>query len=239
MKTIGLIGGMSWESTIPYYRLLNEGVKQHLGGLHCAKCILVSVDFYEIERLQHAGDWDGAGIVLADAARSLEAAGADFIVLCTNTMHKVAGSIDAAVSIPLLHIADATAAAIKLAGCNRVGLLGTKFTMEQPFYRERLRELHGIEVLLPNEAERDSLHQIIYQELCQGVINPESKQAVRKMMAGLAWQGVDGIILGCTEIGLLVGKADAAVPLFDTTVIHAAAAVRLALTDNLNTEKVL
>jgi len=235
MKTIGLIGGMSWESTIPYYRLLNEGVKQQLGGLHSAKCILVSVNFHDIERLQHAGDWDGAGVVLANAARALEAAGADFIVLCTNTMHKVAGSIEAAVSIPLLHIADATAVAIKQAGCNRVGLLGTKFTMQQPFYRERLSELHGIEVLLPNEAEQDNLHQIIYQELCLGVITAESKQAVRKMMAGLAWQGVDGIILGCTEIGLLVGKADAAVPLFDTTVIHAAAAVRLALPDNLNT----
>lgn len=237
MKTIGLIGGMSWESTIPYYRLLNEGVKQQLGGLHSAKCILYSVDFYDIERMQQAGDWDAAGAVLAAAARSLEAAGADFILLCTNTMHKVAGSIEAAVTIPLLHIADATAAAIKQAGCRRVGLLGTKFTMQQPFYRERLSEQHGIEVLLPNEAEQDSLHQIIYQELCQGVINPESKQTVRKMMAGLAWQGVDGIILGCTEIGLLVGKADAAVPLFDTTVIHAAAAVRLALTDNITTDK--
>lgn len=229
MKTIGLIGGMSWESTIPYYRYLNEGVKSQLGGLHSAKCILVSVDFYEIERLQQAGDWDAAGALLADAARTLEIAGADFIVLCTNTMHKVAPAIEAAVAIPLLHIADATAAAIKQAGGRRVGLLGTKFTMQQPFYRERLSELHGIEVLLPNEAEQDSLHQIIYQELCQGVIDAESKQAARKMMAGLAWQGVDGIILGCTEIGLLVGKADAAVPLFDTTLIHAKAAVELAL----------
>ncbi|MBU2115423.1 MAG: aspartate/glutamate racemase family protein [Gammaproteobacteria bacterium] len=231
MKTIGLIGGMSWESTIPYYRLLNEGVKQQLGGLHSAKCILYSVDFYDIERMQQAGDWDAAGAVLADAARSLEAAGADFILLCTNTMHKVAANIEAAVAIPLLHIADATAAVIKQAGCRRVGLLGTKFTMQQPFYRERLSEQHGIEVVLPNEDEQDNLHRIIYQELCQGVIDPESKQIVRKMMAGLAWQGVDGIILGCTEIGLLVGKADAAVPLFDTTVIHAKAAVELALSD--------
>lgn len=232
MKTIGLIGGMSWESTVPYYRLLNEGVRQQLGGLHSAKCILVSVDFHDIERMQQAGDWDAAGEVLANAARSLEAAGADFILLCTNTMHKVAANIEAAVAIPLLHIADATAAAIKQAGCRRVGLLGTKFTMQQPFYRERLSEQHGIEVLLPTEAEQDSLHQIIYQELCQGVIDPESKQTVRKMMAGLAWQGVEGIILGCTEIGLLVGKADAAVPLFDTTVIHAKAAVELALRDS-------
>lgn len=231
MKTIGLIGGMSWESTVPYYRQLNESVKQRLGGLHSAKCILYSVDFHDIERLQQSGDWDAAGAVLADAARALEAAGADFIVLCTNTMHKVAASIEAAVAIPLLHIADATAAAIKQAGYSRVGLLGTKFTMEQPFYCERLSEQHGIEVLLPNDAERDSLHQIIYQELCQGVINPDSKQIVRRMMAGLAWQGVDGIILGCTEIGLLVGKADAAVPLFDTAVIHAKAAVELALAD--------
>jgi aspartate racemase len=231
MKTIGLIGGMSWESTVPYYRQLNEAVKQRLGGLHSAKCILYSVNFYEIERLQAAGDWDGAGAVLADAARMLERAGADFIVLCTNTMHKVASNIEAAVGIPLLHIADATASSIKQAGCSRVGLLGTKFTMEQPFYRDRLTQQHGIEVVLPNEAERDSLHHIIYQELCQGVINPESKQAVRKMMAGLAWQGVDGIILGCTEIGLLVDKADAAVPLFDTSIIHARAAVDFALQD--------
>ena len=232
MKTIGLIGGMSWESTIPYYRLINEGVKQQLGGLHSAKCIVYSVDFYHVERLQQAGDWDGAGVLLADAARSLEAAGADFIVLCTNTMHKVADSIAAAVPKPLLHIADATAAAIKQAGCRRVGLLGTKFTMAQPFYRQRLSEQYGLEVLLPNEDEQDNLHRIIYQELCQGVIDPESKQTVRKMMAGLAWQGVDGIILGCTEIGLLVGKADAAVPLFDTTNIHAKAAVEMALSDS-------
>jgi aspartate racemase len=231
MKTIGLIGGMSWESTVSYYRELNEAVKQQLGGLHSVKCILYSVDFYEIERLQHAGDWDAAGALLADAARSLQAAGADFLLLCTNTMHKVAADIEAAVAIPLLHIADATAGTIKQAGCSRVGLLGTKFTMEQPFYRERLSEQHGIEVVLPNEAERESLHQIIYQELCQGVINPEAKQAVRRMMAGLAWQGVDGIILGCTEIGLLVSKADAAVPLFDTSLIHARAAVDFALQD--------
>ena len=231
MKTIGLIGGMSWESTIPYYRALNEAVKQQLGGLHSARCILYSVDFHDIERLQHAGDWSAAGAMLADAARSLEQAGADFIVLCTNTMHKVASSIEAAVNIPLLHIADATAMAIKQAGFNRVGLLGTKFTMEQPFYRDYLSEQHGIEVLVPNDAERDSLHQIIYQELCQGVINADSKQIVRKMMAGLAWQGVDGIILGCTEMGLLVSKADAAVPLFDTTVLHAKAAVEFALAE--------
>jgi len=229
MKTRGLIGGMSWESTIPYYRAINEGVKQQLGGLHSARCILYSVDFHDIERLQHAGDWNAAGAMLADAARSLELAGAGFIVLCTNTMHKVAGSIEAAVSIPLLHIADATAMAVKQAGFSRVGLLGTKFTMEQPFYREYLNDQYGIEVLLPNDAERDSLHQIIYQELCQGIINPESKQTVRRMMAGLAWQGVDAIILGCTEIGLLVGKADAAVPLFDTTLLHAKAAVQQAL----------
>jgi aspartate racemase len=229
MKTIGLIGGMSWESTIPYYRQLNESVKQRLGGLHSAKCILYSVDFYEIERLQQAGDWEAAGAMLANAARSLHKAGADFIVLCTNTMHKVAPAIAAAVPIPLLHIADATAAAITHAGFSRVGLLGTKFTMQQPFYTEHLRQQYGIDVLLPNASEQDNLHQIIYQELCQGVINPESKQAVRRMMAGLAWQGVDAIILACTEIGLLVGKADAAVPLCDTTVIHARAAVAMAL----------
>lgn len=231
MKTIGLIGGMSWESTIPYYRQINENVKQQLGGLHSAKCILLSVDFHDIERLQHAGDWESAGAKLAEAARTLEAAGAELMVLCTNTMHKVAPSIEAAIKVPFLHIADATASAIKQAGVSRVGLLGTKFTMEQPFYRERLLERHGIEVVVPNEAERDTMHQIIYQELCQGVINPESKQAVRRIMAGLAWQGVEAIILGCTEIGLLVGKADAAVPLFDTTVIHAKAAVEFALAE--------
>ena len=231
MKTIGLIGGMSWESTIPYYRLLNQGVKQQLGGLHSAKCILYSVDFQQIERLQHAGDWQGAGEVLAEAAVALAAAGAEVIVLCTNTMHKVAAQIEAAVAIPLLHIADATATALKQVHCSRVGLLGTKFTMEQPFYRERLSEKYGINVLLPTEAERDSLHQIIYQELCQGIIKPESRQLVRRMMAGLALQGVDAIILGCTEIGLLVSQADAAVPLFDTTVLHAQAAVAFALAD--------
>ncbi|MDP5207336.1 amino acid racemase, partial [Alishewanella sp. SMS9] len=171
---------------------------------HSAKCILYSVDFQQIERLQHAGDWQGAGEVLAEAAVALAAAGADVIVLCTNTMHKVAAQIEAAVPIPLLHIADATATALKQAGSSRVGLLGTKFTMEQPFYRERLSEKYGINVLLPTEAERDSLHQIIYQELCQGILKPESKQLVRRMMAGLALQGAEGIILGCTEIGLLV-----------------------------------
>ncbi len=228
MKTIGIIGGMSWESTIPYYRQLNQAVKQRLGGLHSARCIIFSVDFYEIERLQHSGDWDAAGVMLADVAKKLEGAGADFILLATNTMHKVAATIEAAVSIPLLHIADATAMAINTAGFAKVGLLGTKFTMEQPFYRERLNQ-HGIEVVTPDEAERDLVHQIIYQELCQGDINTESKQAVRRVMAGLAWQGVEAIILGCTEIGLLVSKADAAVPLFDTTIIHAQAAVELAL----------
>jgi aspartate racemase len=230
MKTIGLIGGMSWESTIPYYRQINENVKQRLGGLHSARCIVYSVDFYDIERLQHAGDWDAAGAILAEAARALEKAGADFIVLCTNTMHKVAASIEAAVTIPLLHIADATAAAVKQAGYSKVGLLGTQFTMEQPFYRDRLSG-HGIDVVIPNDAEREIVHRIIYEELCLGIIHPESKQLYRRIMAGLAWQGVDAIILGCTEIGLLVGKSDAAVPLFDTTAIHALAAVELALTE--------
>ncbi|MCB5227047.1 aspartate/glutamate racemase family protein [Alishewanella sp. 16-MA] len=234
MKTIGLIGGMSWESTIPYYRLLNQGVKQQLGGLHSAKCILYSVDFQQIERLQHAGDWQGAGEVLAEAAVALAAAGAEVIVLCTNTMHKVAAQIQAAVAIPLLHIADATATALQQAHCSRVGLLGTKFTMEQPFYRERLSEKYGVTVLLPTEAERDRLHQIIYQELCQGILKPESKQLVRRVMAGLALQGAEGIILGCTEIGLLVSQADAAVPLFDTTALHAQAAVAFALADTVS-----
>jgi aspartate racemase len=230
MKTIGIIGVMSWESTVTYYRLINEGVKQQLGGLHSARCIVYSVDFHDIEQLQRSGAWDAAGEMLADAARALHQAGADIIVLATNTMHKAAAQIEAAVPLPLLHIADTTAAAINQAGFSRVGFLGTKFTMEQPFYLQRLQQ-QGIEVVLPNDAERDTIHRIIYQELCQGIVNPESKQAYRRIMAGLAWQGVDAIVLGCTEIGLLVGKADAAIPLLDTTALHAAAAVSFALAE--------
>jgi aspartate racemase len=232
MKVIGLIGGMSWESTVPYYRQVNQTIKQQLGGLHSAKVVLVSVDFHEVERLQHAGDWDAAGDMLADAARALEAAGAGFVVLCTNTMHKVAPAIEAAVRIPLFHIADPTAQEIKRAGLRKVGLLGTRFTMEQAFYRDRLREQHGLQVLVPAEADREIVHQIIYEELCLGQINDASRQAYRRIMAELVAQGAQAIILGCTEISLLVTQADASVPLFDTTAIHAHSAALFALAIN-------
>lgn len=220
MKTIGLIGGMSWESTVPYYRQINETVRELLGGLHSAKVVLVSVDFHEVEALQRAGDWEASGRMMAAAARSVAAAGADFIVLCTNTMHKVAGDIETAVDIELLHIADPTAAAIRAAGCTTVGLLGTRFTMEQAFYRERLRE-HGLEVLTPEEADRAIVHRIIYEELCLGRIEPDSRAEYRRIMERLVAQGAEAIILGCTEITLLVNGYDATVPLFDTTAIHA------------------
>lgn len=231
MKTIGLIGGMSWESTVPYYRLINEAIKNRLGGLHSAKLVLYSVDFHDIERLQHAGDWEAAGAHLARAARALEAAGADFLVLCTNTMHKVAPAIEAAAGIPLLHIADPTAFEIKRAGHASVGLLGTRFTMEEAFYRERLSERHGLRVLVPNAQDRDIVHRIIYEELCLGVVLPESRGEYRRIMQSLAAQGAEAIILGCTEISLLVGQQDAAVPLFDTTAIHAWAAAEMALVE--------
>lgn len=229
MKTIGLIGGMSWESTIPYYRQINETIKERLGGLHSAKIVLYSVDFHEIERLQHAGNWDAAGAILADAARSLEAAGAAFLVLCTNTMHKVAPSIEAAVAIPLFHIADPTANEIKRAGHSTVGLIGTRFTMEQAFYRARLSERHGLRVIVPDSEDRETIHRIIYEELCMGVVNPKSRILYRKVMAKLASQGAEAIILGCTEISLLVNQQDSEVPLFDTTAIHARMAANEAL----------
>ncbi len=229
MKTIGLIGGMSWESTVPYYRQINETVKQHLGGLHSARIILYSVDFHDVERLQHAGDWDAAGALLAAAARALELAGADFLVLCTNTMHKVVPAIEAAVAIPLFHIADPTAAAIRQAGFSTVGLLGTRFTMEQDFYRERLRQRHGLAVLVPAPEDRDIVHRVIYEELCLGKVVPESRGQYRRIMAGLMAQGAQAIILGCTEISLLVDQHDASVPLFDTTGIHARQAAEWAL----------
>ncbi len=231
MKTIGLIGGMSWESTVPYYRLVNEGIKARLGGLHSAKVVLYSVDFHEIEQLQRDGDWDAAGDVLAEAARRLQAAGADLLVLCTNTMHKVAPQMEAAVSIPLLHIADGTAAAIKAAGHRTVGLLGTRFTMEQDFYRQRLQDRHGLQVIVPEADDRRVVHDVIYDELCRGVVRDDSREAYRRIMDDLVARGAEAIILGCTEIGLLVGAQDARVPLFDTTALHAAAAVEAALAD--------
>ncbi|MER2541565.1 MAG: aspartate/glutamate racemase family protein [Azonexus sp.] len=229
MKTIGLIGGMSWESTIPYYRQINETIKEHLGGLHSAKLVLYSVDFHEIERLQHAGNWEAAGAILAEAARSLEAAGAAFLVLCTNTMHKVASRIEAAVAIPLLHIADPTANEIKRAGHTVVGLLGTRFTMEQAFYRDRLSERHGLRVIVPDTEDREIIHRIIYEELCLGIVKPASRNEYQRIMGKLASQGAQAIILGCTEISLLVNQQDSVVPLFDTTAIHARMAAEEAL----------
>jgi len=229
LKTIGLIGGMSWESTIPYYRQINEVVKARLGGLHSAKLLLYSVDFYDIERLQHAGNWAAAGGLLAQAARSLELGGADFLVLCTNTMHKVAADIEAAVRIPLFHIADPTATDIKAAGFSTVGLLGTRFTMEQAFYKDRLSERHGLQVLTPEATDRDIVHRIIYEELCLGKLIDASRAEYRRVMADLIRQGAEAIILGCTEISLLVTEKDSAVPLFDTTNIHARQAAEWAL----------
>jgi len=233
VKTIGLIGGMSWESSAEYYRLINEGVKARLGGLHSAKCVLVSVDFAEIEALQVAGRWEEAGALLGQAALSLERAGADFMVLCTNTMHKVAPALEAATRLPLLHIADATAASVKAAGMRRVGLLGTRFTMEQDFYTGRLIQRHGLDVLLPAAAERETVHRVIYDELCLGIITPASRAAYQRIMAGLVAEGAQGLILGCTEIELLVRPEDSSVPQFPTTRLHAEAAVALALEENM------
>jgi aspartate racemase len=232
LKTIGLIGGMSWESTVPYYRQINEAVRERLGGLHSAKIVLYSVDFHEIERLQHAGDWDAAAAMLIGAARSLVAAGAQFLVLCTNTMHKVAPAIEDAVKVPLLHIADPTAVAIRRAGHATVGLLGTRFTMEQPFYRDRLSARHGLKVVVPDETGRADVHRIIYEELCLGAIREASRQRFREVMADLKAQGAQAIILGCTEISLLVGAEDSDLPLFDTTAIHARAAAEAALAED-------
>jgi len=236
VKTIGLIGGMSWESTVPYYRQINETIKEQCGGLHSAKIILYSVDFHDVERLQHAGDWQGAGELLAAAARTLAGAGADFLVVCTNTMHKVAPAIEAAVTIPLFHIADPTALAIRRAGHTVVGLLGTRFTMEDDFYRDRLRERHGLHTLVPPQADRDLVHSIIYDELCLGNRVPASREQYCRIMAGLVAQGAQAIILGCTEITLLVGPEDTTVPVFDTTHIHAREAAMHALVHNKETK---
>jgi aspartate racemase len=229
MRTIGLIGGMSWESSAEYYRLINEAVKERLGGLHSARSIMLSVDFAEIEAMQQAGRWEEAGVALAAAARGLERAGADCLVLCTNTMHKVADAITAEANVPFIHIADATAAAIRERGLRRVGLLGTRFTMEEPFYRGRLEARHGLEVLVPEADERAAVNRVIYEELCLGVVREESRAQYRAIMGRLAERGAQGIILGCTEITLLVTAADSAAPLFDTTRLHALAAVEFAL----------
>ena len=230
MRTLGLIGGMSWESTVPYYRIINECVKQRLGGLHSAKLVLVSVDFAEIEQLQRAGDWHRAGQVLGDYAATLRTAGAEAVVLCTNTMHMVADAIGAGGGLPLLHIADATAQEIRRHGVRWVGLLGTRFTMEQPFYRNRL-EGYGIDVLVPDDDDRQRVHDVIFQELCLGKVEPASRAAYRAVMERLVARGAQAIVLGCTEIALLVDAGDARVPLFDTTRIHAEAAAAWALDD--------
>lgn len=229
MKTIGLIGGMSWESTVPYYRFINEGIKQRLGGLHSARLILYSVNFAEVEHLQRTDNWIAAGELLAQAAIKLQDAGAEGLVLCTNTMHKVAEVIESAVCIPLLHIADPTAAQIRQAGLHTVGLMGTRFTMEQSFYKDRLAHRHGLRVLVPSAPDREMVHRVIYEELCRGLVHESSRADYRRVMADLVAQGAQAIILGCTEISLLVGSEDAPVPLFDTTAIHAMHAVEWAL----------
>jgi aspartate racemase len=229
MKTIGLLGGMSWESTALYYRAINEGIKERLGGLHSAEIALVSVDFQEIETLQMAGDWGTAGKLLGEAAHRIQAAGADFLLICTNTMHKVAPQIEAAVDIPLLHIADATAERIKARGFQTIGLLGTRFTMEQDFYAGRLRDKHGLQVLIPSPQERDIVHRVIYEELVLGLVRQESRQHYLCIMDNLQARGAEGIIEGCTEIVMLVQQAHTDIPLFDTTAIHAQAAVDRAL----------
>jgi aspartate racemase len=230
MKTIGLLGGMSWESTLGYYRAINEGVKNALGGLHSAKIAMYSVDFEPIEKLQHAGDWKGTAKILSKAAKSVQAAGADFLLICTNTMHKVAPEIEAAIQIPLLHIADATAEILINESVKSVGLLGTAFTMEQEFYKGRLRDKYGLEVLVPNENDRQIVHKVIYEELCMGKIENNSKAEYLRIINALAAQGAEAVILGCTEIGMLVNQADTNVKLFDTTAIHAKKAVEYATT---------
>jgi aspartate racemase len=229
MKNIGLIGGMSWESSAEYYRLINQETKRRLGGQHNAPSILVTVDFADVERLQHAGQWDQLGGMLADRARQLERGGADFVVLCTNTMHKLAGCITSAVHIPLLHIADAVAQAIQVSGQRRAGLLGTRFTMEQTFYSDRLKQHYGIETIVPRDPDRQVIHDVIYSELCHGVIREESRDRFRKIITDLAEEGAESVILGCTEIGLLISQADSSLPVHDSTRIHAIAAVEFAL----------
>lgn len=229
MKTIGLIGGMSWESSLEYYRIINEFVRDKLGGLHSAKIVLYSFDLAQMNALQNEGNWDAAAQLLIGAAQRLERAGADVLAICTNTMHKVANQVQKNVDIPLLHIADATAENIKIKGLQKVGLLGTKFTMEEHFYKQRLTDKHGLDVIVPAEEERHIINHVIYDELCRGQVKPSSKETFRKIMQNLAANGAQGIILGCTEIGLLVDQQDVQIPLFDTTAIHAKAVAQFAL----------
>jgi aspartate racemase len=229
MKIIGMIGGMSWESTLEYYRIVNEETKGRLGGFHSAKCILYSVDFAEIEKLQHESKWKEATALMVEAARRVERGGAEFIIICTNTMHLMADAVQSSIGIPLLHIVDATAEEIKRKQFDRVGLLGTRFTMEHHFYRNRLSEEHGIEAIIPPEEYRKIIHDILYNELCLGEIKNRSKEKFRKIIEDLVDRGAQGIILGCTEIPLLVNQKDYSIPLFDTTLIHSKAAVEYAL----------
>ena len=224
-----MIGGMSWESSLEYYRIVNETIKIRLGGFHSAKCILYSVDFEEVERLQHLGDWDELTRLMIDAARRLEGAGADFLIICTNTMHKMADEVQEVIRIPILHIVDVTAEAIRANEEMRVGLLGTKYTMEQDFYKGRLRDKHGLEVLIPGEEERQVVHDILYSELCLGEIKELSKGKFKNIIQNLVDRGAQGVILGCTEIPLIVSQVDYAIPVYDTTTLHAQAAVDFAL----------
>ena len=229
MKTIGLIGGMSWESTVVYYQLLNRMARERLGGLHSAKLLMWSFDFAEIEALQASGDWKAATAAMVDAARNIERGGADCVVICTNTMHKMAEDVQNAVDIPLIHIADATAAAIKSSGATRPLLLATRYTMEQEFYKGRLKDRHGIDVLVPGEAGRTTVHDIIYDELCQGVVSAGSKSRYLDVVGEAAKDGADGVIFGCTEVGLLIEQADFKTPVFDSTALHVTAALDFAL----------
>jgi len=231
MKTIGLLGGMSWESSIEYYRIINETVNERLGGLHSVKSVMYSVDFAEIEKLQHAGDWEALTQAMIDAAKRIEMGGADILLICTNTMHKMAPEVADAVGIPLLHIADATAMAVEARGLETVGLLGTRFTMEGDFYRGKLERDHELKVLIPNETNREGVHRIIYDELVKGIIREESRKVYIKVIDDLQKRGAQGVILGCTEIPLLVKQKDVPIPIFDTTTIHAQAAVDWALAD--------
>ncbi|HIK44496.1 MAG TPA: aspartate/glutamate racemase family protein [Leptolyngbyaceae cyanobacterium M65_K2018_010] len=229
MQTIGLIGGMSWASSLEYYRLINEAIRHELGGLHSAKCILFSVDFADVARMQHESSWAEATEILVEAAQKLQMAGASMVLLCTNTMHKLAEEIEARISIPFLHIADAIAAQVQAQGLRRVGLMGTRFTMEQAFYRQRLVDQHGLEVLIPEPVDRDEIHRIIYGELCQGLITPQSQARIIAIANRLAEAGAEGVLLACTELERLVGQAQAVVPRFDSTRIHAEAAVQRVL----------
>jgi len=229
MKTIGMIGGMSWESSIEYYRIINQAVRAELGGLHSAKSIMYSVEFAEIEALQHQDRWDDAARIMVSAARSIEAGGADFVIICTNTMHKLYEFVQEGINIPMLHIADATAEAIKAREITKIALLGTRFTMEENFYKGRLVENYGLEVIIPSSDDMENVHRIIYDELCAGIIQSDSKQQYADIIGRLVKEGAEGIILGCTEIGLLVKQEDSPVSLFDTTEIHAQAAVKFAL----------